>query len=31
MGWATAVAMAKKCPMMQGFNGQITVYETFEM
>ncbi len=27
----TAVAIAKKCPILQGYNGQITVYETFEM
>ena len=25
-----AIAMAKKCPMLEG-NGQITVYETFDM
>lgn len=26
----SAVSMAKKCPMLQG-NGQITIYETFDM
>ena len=25
-----AVGMAKKCPMLQG-NGQVTIYETFDM